>query len=686
MEEKTNTKLVIRRTARSSRGNIYTYVCQHSRGTDAEIDPKELKRRYTKRKHVVKNCSAFAKVHVRGDGFIELHACFDHIGHVSDNAWLPLTADDRTRVKSLIEEGVPPSLIVSKLRSEHWDENLSHSMQARICYLTTRDVSRIAEQNGLLHGQYRRNDLDSLKMLMSQSPDIAKYRLVFTENATGDGFIAAFVTSTGQKHLELYSHRGIVFDDTFNVSRYALRLATLLVSDDAGNGFPCAHLLAFRMTSAEIAILFELIKECVPQFDPSIVMTDDTYIFYNGFKTVFPNSRAAKVLCSFHVSQTVLRKHKELLNKCDISTAERLFHATLFEMNPVKFENNFCVYTTWLNSIGAKKMVDYIEKNLRGRQREWALCYRRGAQFTTTNHAESFHNTLKHVLLQSKQNSRLDAVVYTLLRNSSDRELHLIAMNHKHENPSKRQKQNISAHKDALRLYTGVPGAIKQISSTKYKVLSFLGVAKPEYEVTITEEPCDCNEKLNSHCARCGACYKRIFCECRESYKSGVSCLHSHALATFSEQVRNILQSQSQHSMRSTFSSGAPLQALPPSLESENDPADFISAAPEDVLRKDDVKELFQVFEGTQAHLAEIARRLLKENRADLLKDLNNNLERVTQEVPEDINPALARRLPMQVPGTGKKPSLIQPFKTRTKLKAEARERRQFKDLSNTNC
>ncbi|ETN73395.1 hypothetical protein NECAME_13541 [Necator americanus] len=108
-------------------------------------------------------------------------------------------------------------------------------------------------------------------------------------------------------------HRGIVFDDAFNVSRYAFRLATLLVSDDGGNGFPCAHLLSFRVTATKVQVLFELVKECFQELNPQYVMTDDTYVFYNAFKAVFPASRAAKVFCSFHISQALQRKHKDLL-------------------------------------------------------------------------------------------------------------------------------------------------------------------------------------------------------------------------------------------------------------------------------------------------------------------------------------------------------------------------------------
>ncbi|KAK6764429.1 hypothetical protein RB195_024666 [Necator americanus] len=105
--------------------------------------------------------------------------------------------------------------------------------------------------------------------LVQDRDDIAAAKLIETEDMSGDGFLLAFVSTNGKKYLERYGHRGIVFDNTFN--------------------------------------------ECFKELDPQYVMTDDKYVFYNAFKAVFPASRAAKVLCSFHISQALQRKNKELL-------------------------------------------------------------------------------------------------------------------------------------------------------------------------------------------------------------------------------------------------------------------------------------------------------------------------------------------------------------------------------------
>ncbi|EYC14838.1 hypothetical protein Y032_0039g34 [Ancylostoma ceylanicum] len=69
-------------------------------------------------------------------------------------------------------------------------------------------------------------------MLLENRDDISAVKLVQTDNPSDDGFVLAFVTNDGKKYLDKYRYRGIVFNDTFHVTRYAFRLATLLISDD----------------------------------------------------------------------------------------------------------------------------------------------------------------------------------------------------------------------------------------------------------------------------------------------------------------------------------------------------------------------------------------------------------------------------------------------------------------------
>ncbi|KAK6021301.1 hypothetical protein OSTOST_13026, partial [Ostertagia ostertagi] len=208
---------------------------------------------------------------------------------------------------------------------------------------------RLAERNGLIEGRSHSSDLLSMEELL-QREDIAAYEYVKSGDPSGDGFVLALVTTSGKKYLGRHGCKGIVFDDTFNVSRYSFRLATLLVADDGGHGFPCAFVLSFRMTAMEISVLFRIVKDLIPDFDTQFVMTDDCGTFYNAFMDVFPESKARKVLCRFHLSQTVGRKLKEFLRTEDVRTGNALFSEVISQSNAAEFEKLYDAFLKWVGS------------------------------------------------------------------------------------------------------------------------------------------------------------------------------------------------------------------------------------------------------------------------------------------------------------------------------------------------
>ncbi|KAL6727287.1 hypothetical protein Aduo_009177 [Ancylostoma duodenale] len=197
--------------------------------------------------------------------------------------------------------------------------DVEQEKQPRLCYITPRNVSNIAADYGLLDGRTNSDDRASLKSLIEDHESIAAVKLIETDDLSCDRFLLAFVTSNGKKYRERYGHRGLVFDDTFNVSRYSFRLATLVVSDDGGNGFPCAHLLFFRMSAAEVEVLFELVKECVPQFEPQYIMTDDTYVFYRRQSSVLFEQSSEDSMCVSYRSKP--RKKAQHSEESNVPTA-----------------------------------------------------------------------------------------------------------------------------------------------------------------------------------------------------------------------------------------------------------------------------------------------------------------------------------------------------------------------------
>ncbi|VDO65757.1 unnamed protein product [Heligmosomoides polygyrus] len=201
--------------------------------------------------------------------------------------------------------------IMSKVLS-NWAPEEADEGQNPSCYLTMKDISNIAQRHGLIDGRTSNDDLQSLKTLLKDKAD--DISALFFKEATsqkGEGFLLAFISTNGRKYLERYGYRGLVLDDTFNVTRYPFRLTTLLVTDDAGNGFPCAHLLSYSVISKEVQVLFRLVKEVIPHFDTQFLMTDDTCVFSNAFAAIFPSSKAEKILFMARTLKNMLLSKKQ---------------------------------------------------------------------------------------------------------------------------------------------------------------------------------------------------------------------------------------------------------------------------------------------------------------------------------------------------------------------------------------
>ncbi|KAK6762544.1 hypothetical protein RB195_023317 [Necator americanus] len=122
-----------------------------------------------------------------------------------------------------------------------------------------------------------------------------------------------------------------------------------------------------RRESIELA---RKIAGCGIELNPQYIMTNDTYVFYNAFKAVFPSSRAAQMLCSSHIRQALQRKHKELLKDSDVRTGKRFLSSLLIETDARVFENKYSAFMTWLSSIGSMEMLTHVEKKYSRRKRE----------------------------------------------------------------------------------------------------------------------------------------------------------------------------------------------------------------------------------------------------------------------------------------------------------------------------
>ncbi|KIH63383.1 hypothetical protein ANCDUO_06315 [Ancylostoma duodenale] len=79
-------------------------------------------------------------------------------------------------------------------------------------------------------------------------------------------------------------------------------------------------------------------------------MTDDCGAFYNGFRAVFPASNAQKILCKFHLGQSIGSKLKEYLSEEDAADGKAIFREVLDKALPTEFERAYSAFMTWLET------------------------------------------------------------------------------------------------------------------------------------------------------------------------------------------------------------------------------------------------------------------------------------------------------------------------------------------------
>ncbi|PAV89942.1 hypothetical protein WR25_15254 [Diploscapter pachys] len=308
--------------------------------------------------------------------------------------------------------------------------------------------------------------------------------------------------------LQKYGSRGICIDDTFNSTKYPLKLATLLVVDDFDRGLPAGFLLSRKMTSKEVELLFSVIKALLPDFKPEYFMSDAAEAFRNGFKKN-PEHRQVlltklNLLLKTNIRKVFFERASEL---CDY----------LHQTKEIAFLQYISKYISDANSIAS-----------------WATFPRTGTPFNTSMYSETWHRLLKTDRLNRKENNRVDYLVHVLLETLDFiKKTHEINVNyHKPFQErrglatiSSRRQQTHSRHRTAVELIRTDGVNVQNRGDGLFQILSSDKVTCYTLRFLI----CRCNSTRNVHCSECDVCPYSVLCSCVDE-KAGVSCKHGHIL------------------------------------------------------------------------------------------------------------------------------------------------------------
>ncbi|KAK6046396.1 hypothetical protein COOONC_16099 [Cooperia oncophora] len=347
-------------------------------------------------------------------------------------------------------------------------------------------------------------------------------------NDTGDGFCLVIINETQRKWLTDFSQRGIGIDDTFNVSMYKLRLATIIVADHSDRALPAAFMLSFRMSESELVTLFDKVKELVPAFAPDFFMSDDAASFHNAFLRVFPNAHTRKILCNWHVLQAFKRSARKKLTKVGPITQYKpetrfsiisfLWPSLLGEFmsrirlvsrscKPVIFTKRYGDTLTFLLNESQHNLVDYLHRNWTQRVEEWGAHHRKGAVMNTSMMCERWHKHLKREVFCSKSKIRIDELVDALITTVKEMkdDAAVIEQRGLVEGRWRLQNHHIS-HNKAISIYGNMREQIHVVEPGLWKVRSH----KSDTFFMVEEERCPCTKVLTREATRDCCC--RIIC------------------------------------------------------------------------------------------------------------------------------------------------------------------------------
>ncbi|KAK5974864.1 MULE domain-containing protein [Trichostrongylus colubriformis] len=444
-----------------------------------------------------------------------------HVGHELDPALLKFNDRQRMYLKTLLEEH-SMDYIISRLRKE------DPTRSSKLSFVVKRDLYNIVTRYNMAPGWRHHDDLTSMLIRFEENnPDDGLRCLQLPEDPSGKGLLLVIITPIMLEWLKKYATKSVSLDDTFHTTRYNLRLATLMVSDNRDRGLPGAFLISGTMTTVDVQRLFLEIKALIPNFSPATMVTDEAPCFYNGFRAVFPEARTQLHLCRFHIRQTWERKTKELVEASLRAMVNNALQHLLEEVQLDKFQRRFAEILAYLRTTKQSAMAEYLEKNYLGRTRDWASFANKGATLDTTMISERFHLRIKEEFLHRNANSRLDGFVDLLIKAVEDlSESMEVKDRRRFADCAYRLTETHKRHRTATKIYAPNPDMIVNVGENKWQVQN--RASSKSFEVTFSG-PCTCHPKENTHCLTCGVCAYAWNCTCLDN-RSGISCPHRHAV------------------------------------------------------------------------------------------------------------------------------------------------------------
>ena len=360
---------------------------------------------------------------------------------------------------SKLQQGVTINRILDDIR-DSVDQNMK-----REHLITQQDVTNIQRQYNIQGIQHHPNDHSSIQAWVEEL-QAQKYNSVLLfkqgqqqdedmDNIGKNDFILGIQTEFQRDMMCHFGSNVICIDATHGTNIYDFYLVSLMTVDDYGEGVPEAWAITNKEDGCMLTEFFMSIKKRTGDIKPNVVMTDDAEQHWNAWIHTFGRNNTKKLLCRWHIDRAwrnALSEH--VTNKADQISVYHFLQVLMTEKDKSQFTIRLQQFLSHTKD-KHPTFYDYFINNYSNRTAQWATCDRKWSFVNTNMFTESFHNILKNVYLDNKQNRRVDHLVSILLKIARDKAFERFQKLHKGK-PTHRVTEINKRHRTAETLQTTV--------------------------------------------------------------------------------------------------------------------------------------------------------------------------------------------------------------------------------------
>lgn len=522
LEKKTSSWFVkFRGTKRGKEYSTTWYRCNRSGTFQSRGEGKRAMKQQGTSK-INGNCTAYMKASTSNtNGTVKIESCLDHTGHEQELSHTRMPDGLRKNIAGKLSKGVAIDFILDEIRNDTEDGisrahlvgrkdiiNVKHQFNVDLMEKDSSDTQSVH----YWVNELRRGDFNPVLIYKPQGAD--------GYNLPKDDFLLGIQTQYQLENLRKHGNKVICMDATHGTNQYDFLLVSILVVDEYGEGLPVAWLISNREDQLVLAPFIASIETRTGPIKTQVFMTDDCNNFYNSWISCFPKPDK-KLLCAWHIDKNWRRGLREhVKSQDDIIEVYAALKTLQLEVNEATFRKLLQEFCSWCEESYPRFHAYFTEAYVK-RPEQWATCFRAGTGMNTNMYTEAFHNILKGLYFQRKQNRRIDHLLCRLLKVARDKIFDGLIKAQKGKRTYK-LKESEKRHKSGEKISEE---DIQQINPTSWYVRSQED-EETSYKVSRVNEVCACYIK----CSKCEVCHHMFNCECIDFNVRGIACKHIHAV------------------------------------------------------------------------------------------------------------------------------------------------------------